>query len=69
MLTTVWAIVKNGKIEPIESISLEEDTRVIVTLVPDEHDREFWLHASESALAGVWDNEKDDTYANLLQKS
>ncbi len=29
---------------------------------------EFWLPTSDSALDGIWNNEEDDVYAELLKK-
>jgi len=68
MLRTVWAVIRNGKIEPLERIVLPEGVNVIVTLLPDEDDTRFWLSASETSLAEVWENTEDDIYAELLQK-
>ncbi len=66
MLKTLWATVRQGKIELLESTELPEGTRVLVTLLPD--DTEFWLQASQASLDAVWDNAEDDVYAQLLQK-
>ena len=68
MLQTVWAVIRNGKIEPLEEVVLPEGAKVIVTLLPDEDDSRFWLTASETSLAVVWENAEDDIYAELLQK-
>jgi hypothetical protein len=67
MLKTVWATVRQGKIELLESAELPEGTRVLVTLLPDD-EAEFWLQASQASLNSVWDNTEDDVYAQLLQK-
>ena len=67
MLNTVWAVVREGKIIPLENIKLPENARALVTLLPED-DSEFWMAASESALKVVWDNEEDDIYAELLEK-
>lgn len=67
MLKTLWATVRQGKIELLESADLPEGTRVLVTLLPDE-ETEFWLQASQASLNAVWDNLEDDVYAHLLQK-
>jgi len=66
MLKTVWAVISHGKIEPLEPVSLSEGTKVLVTLLPDEDERGFWLAVSESALAKIWDNNEDNIYAELL---
>jgi hypothetical protein len=67
MISTVWAVVREGKVVPLENIELPEGARALVTLLPDETE-EFWLRASESALDAVWDNAEDDCYAELLEK-
>ena len=66
MLSSVWAIVRDGKIVPLESVNLPEGTKVLVTLLP-ENEAEFWLQASESSLSAVWDNSEDNVYAELLK--
>ncbi|MEH2002365.1 hypothetical protein [Nostoc sp.] len=65
MLKTLWAIVRQGKIELLESEELPEGTRVLVTLLPDD-ETEFWLQTSQTSLSSVWDNAEDDVYAQLL---
>ncbi|MGP1387686.1 MAG: hypothetical protein ACTS2F_29380 [Thainema sp.] len=65
MLKSLWATVRQGKIELLESAELPEGTRVLVTLIPDD-EAEFWLQASQSSLNTVWDNTEDDIYAELL---
>ncbi|MEH1946585.1 MULTISPECIES: hypothetical protein [Nostoc] len=65
MLKTLWATVREGKIELLESEELPEGTRVLVTLLPDD-ETEFWLQTSQTSLSSVWDNAEDDVYAELL---
>ena len=66
MVSTIWAIVHEGRIEPLDKITAPEGTRVLVTLlIEDETD--FWQGASTSSLDEVWDNAEDDRYAELLQ--
>jgi hypothetical protein len=65
MLKTLWATVRQGKIELLESEELPEGTRVLVTLLPDD-ETEFWLQTSQTSLSSVWDNAEDDVYAELL---
>jgi hypothetical protein len=65
MLKTLWATVREGKIELLESAQLPEGTRVLVTLLPDD-ETEFWLQASQTSLDAVWDNAEDDVYAPIL---
>lgn len=67
MLKTLWATVRQGKIELLELTELPEGTRLLVTLLPDD-EAEFWLQASQTSLDAVWDNTEDDLYAQLLQK-
>ena len=42
MLNTIWAVIRDGKIEPLEQINLPEGARVLITLLPDE-ETQFWL--------------------------
>jgi hypothetical protein len=65
MLKTLWATVRQGKIELLELSDLPEGAKVLVTLLPDE-EAEFWLQASQTSLDTVWDNTEDDVYAQLL---
>ncbi|MEG4118350.1 hypothetical protein QUA43_12860 [Microcoleus sp. N9_B4] len=65
MLKTLWATVRQGKIELLELSELPEGAKVLVTVLPDE-EAEFWLPASQTSLDTVWDNTEDDVYAQLL---
>ncbi|WP_008316596.1 hypothetical protein [Leptolyngbya sp. PCC 6406] len=65
MIKTLWATVRQGKIELIDSTELPEGTRVLVTLFPDD-EAEFWLQASQNSLNAVWNNAEDDVYSQLL---
>ena len=67
MLQTVWAVIHDGKIEPLEGVAFPEGAKVIVTLLPEEVDARSWLSASEISLAEVWENDEDNVYAELLQ--
>ena len=67
MMNTIWAVIRDGKIVPLEAVKVPEGTRALVTLLPEE-DTGFWLAASESSLSEVWGNTEDDVYAELLQK-
>jgi hypothetical protein len=67
MLKTLWATVRQGKIELLESTEIPEGTRVLVTLLPDDEE-DFWLQSSQTSLDPVWDNTEDDIYAQLLEK-
>ena len=66
MLRTALGIVKDGKIETLESITLPEGQRVLVTMLPD--DNIFWREASQDTLKQIWENKEDDVYARLLDK-
>jgi hypothetical protein len=66
MLNTLWAIVKDGKIELIDRADLPDGTRVLVTVLPD--DRHFWMLAGESSLNAVWSSKEDDVYEELLRE-
>ncbi len=68
MINTIWAVILEGKIVPLEEIEAPEGTRALVTLLPDEEESDLWLAASESSLSAIWDNVEDDVYAELLEK-
>ena len=61
MLNTVKATIREGRIELLEEVDIPEGTEVLVTILSDE--TEFWLQASESSLASVWDNQEDNEVA------
>lgn len=67
MMNTIWAVIREGKIVPLEEVQIPEGTRLLVTLLPED-DAGFWLAASESSLREVWGNAEDDVYAELLEK-
>jgi hypothetical protein len=67
MLKTLWATIRQGKIELLELADLSEATRVLVTLLPDD-EAEFWQQASQPSLDTIWNNAQDDIYAQILQK-
>ena len=64
MPKTVWATFSQGKVELSEPIAIPDGTRILVTILPDD-ESEFWLKASQTSLAAVWDNDEDDIYAQL----
>ncbi|MCX5934144.1 MAG: hypothetical protein NTU99_05055 [Pseudanabaena sp. LacPavin_0818_WC45_MAG_42_6] len=66
MLKTLWATVQKGKIELLEASNLAEGTKVLVTVLSEDYESEFWLRASQTSLDAVWDNSEDDIYAELL---
>jgi hypothetical protein len=66
MLHTLWGIVKESKIELLEEANIPEGSKVLVTLITDDLDSQFWLQASRSSIDAIWDNSEDDIYAKLL---
>lgn len=66
MLKTLWATVQKGRIELLETSELVEDPKVLVTVLADDYESEFWLRASQTSLDAVWDNTEDDIYAESL---
>ncbi len=66
MLNTVRAIIRKGRIELLEDIQFPEGAELLVTILPQE-ETDFWMKASQSSLAKVWDNSEDDVYAKLLE--
>jgi hypothetical protein len=67
MLKTLWATVRQGKIELLEPSELPEGSRVLVTVLPDD-ETQFWLQTSQVSLDTIWDNTEDDVYEQLLKK-
>jgi predicted DNA-binding antitoxin AbrB/MazE fold protein len=66
MPNTIKATVSEGRIKLLEPVDIPEGTDLLVTILSD--DAEFWLRASESSLAAIWDNEEDDVYEQLLKR-
>jgi hypothetical protein len=67
MMNTIWAVIRDGKIVPLEEVTAPDGTHVLVTLLPED-DAGFWLAASEPSLSQIWGNAEDDVYAELLEK-
>ena len=65
MLNTIRAVVRNGRIELLEPVSLPNGSHVLVTILNDE-EQTFWQKVSEISLQTIWDNNEDDVYAELL---
>lgn len=65
MLNTIRAVVRDGRIELLEPVSLPNGLHVLVTILNDE-DQTFWQKVSERSLQTIWDNNEDDVYAELL---
>ncbi len=66
MINTVWAIVHEGRIEPLEKVNAPEGTRVLLTLLLED-EADFWSRACSPSLDEIWDNAEDDRYAELLE--
>lgn len=66
MSNTVRAVIKDGKIAPIEPIDLPEGTKLLITTLSDDDD--FWREVGQESLKRIWDNPEDDIYAQLLDK-
>jgi hypothetical protein len=65
-MQTIWGIVRDGRVEPLEPTPLPEGSQVLVTLI-GEDDTAFWQHAADASLQAVWGNNEDDCYAALLK--
>jgi hypothetical protein len=68
MLKTLRAVVRKEKIELLEKEKIPEGTRVLVTLLPNDEESEFWFGTSLVSLDTVWNNAEDEIYAELLKK-
>jgi hypothetical protein len=66
MMTTVRAVVKDGRITLLEPLQIAEGTELLVTVLDDE-DRAFWAAVTDHAFAKIWDNPEDDVYGELLE--
>jgi hypothetical protein len=67
VLQTVWAEVRRGQIELLEDVHLAEGSKVLVTVIPED-EASFWMDASQSSLAAIWDNAENDVCAQLLKR-
>ncbi len=69
MLNTLWAVIREGKIELLEKVNnIPEGTKVLVTLLPDNNESQFWLKTSQVSADTIWNNPEDDIYAQLLKE-
>jgi len=68
MLKTLWAVVRKEKIELLEKENIPEGTRVLVTVLPEIDESQFWIETSQISLDTVWNNTEDDVYAQLLKE-
>ena len=67
MINTIEAVIKNGKILPLETFEVPEGTKALVTLLTED-EKTFWMSASQETLDDIWDNNEDNIYAELLEK-
>ncbi len=69
MLSAVWGVIRDGKIEALEPMKMPEGSRVLITVLEDSDEEvQLWQRLSEESLKAVWDNQEDDVYAELLQR-
>jgi hypothetical protein len=67
MLKTLWAEVKQGKIELLELADLPEGTRVLVTLLPT-HETDQWVNPQGAVRDDIWDNIEDNVQVPVLSE-
>lgn len=67
MMSTIRAVVREGRVELLEPTEIPEGTEAFVTLLTDIN-AEFWRQAGQPAADAVWNNHEDDVYAELLAK-
>jgi hypothetical protein len=46
MLQTLWATIRQGRVELLELTEIPEGTRVLVTLLPED-ESDFWVQTSQ----------------------
>lgn len=68
MLKTIAAVVRDGRIELLEPATLRDGARLLVTMLSDEEEEQFWVRASDHTLRPIWENAEDDIYCDLLQR-
>lgn len=66
MQERIRAIINDGKIQPLDDVSLPEGTELIVTVVSNGDN--FWLNASQPSLEAIWENPEDEVYGELLER-
>jgi hypothetical protein len=67
MLKTLWAEVKQGKIELLELADLPEGTKVLVTVLPS-HETDQWLKKDNVSSGDIWDNIEDTVQVPILSE-
>jgi hypothetical protein len=73
MPNSLWAVVRDGRIELLEPAELPDGAKLRVIVVTDaaetqQKDQQFWLGVSQSSLDAIWGNAEDDVYAELLRR-
>lgn len=71
MLSTVWATVKDGKIELLEPMSLPEGAHLLITLVRPEEEidmRQAYPLMDAVARQEGWDDAEMDSYDIYARK-
>ena len=66
MQETIRAIVTDGKLQPLDALSIPEGTEVVVTVISNGD--AFWLDASHPSIEAIWNNPEDDIYGELLER-
>lgn len=69
----VKAVIRADGLELDEGSELYKQVRQVVHEAFEKHldleERRFWLEASESSLAAIWDNPDDDGYSDLISNN
>jgi hypothetical protein len=68
MLRTLWAEVKQGRIELLELADLPEGTKVLVTLLPSAETNR-WLQTAPTVNDSIWDNIEDKAQMSARSES
>lgn len=67
MPAVVRAVIRNGRIEPIEPLTVSEGTEVLVAVpLEGEGEEALWRLAAHTSLLRAWD-ESDDVYDALAK--
>jgi hypothetical protein len=66
MPRSVWAVVREGRVELSEPLDAPDGATVLVTVLSDLS-QAFWAAVSRDALAGVWENPDEDVYERLVE--
>ena len=67
MPAVVRAVVRNGRIEPVEPLNVSDGTEVLVAVpLEGESEEALWRLASHASLVRAWD-ESDDVYDALAK--